>query len=110
MAQQYGKVFITGTIHDLCFYKMKGKHYVRMKSSLDRKRVNQDAAFRRTRENAALLGKASRLASMVYRQLPEKMRKRSLYHRMTGQALKLLREERAEEDVLQELKRICRNL
>lgn len=92
MARQYGSFLITGTTHDLCFYKMEGKYYVRKKSSLSRKRVMEDAAFQNTRKNAALLGTAARIASGVYRQLPAAARNRELYREMTGKVLHFLRE------------------
>lgn len=41
MAKQIGPVFITGTIGDICFYKMDGQYYARMKSSLSSKRVKR---------------------------------------------------------------------
>lgn len=100
MAQQDGPLYITGTIDNLCFYEMEGKYYVRIKSSLTGQRVKRDPAFRRTRENADLLGKASRLASGVYRRLPAEQRKRSCYRQMTGKALRLLHSGKPVEEVL----------
>ena len=60
MAKQIGPHFITGTYHNLCFYEMQGRYFVRMKSSLSRKRVKTDPKFAVTMAYAGLLGKASK--------------------------------------------------
>jgi hypothetical protein len=44
MAKQAGDIFITGTIDDLCFYKMDGAYYVRLKSSLTGKKFWKNKA------------------------------------------------------------------
>lgn len=92
MAKQVGPVFITGTIGDICFYKMDGEYYARMKSSLTGKRVKKDRKFRRTMEYAGLMGQASKIAAGVYRLLPEDKRKHTLYRVMTGQVLRMLKD------------------
>lgn len=92
MAKQVGPVFITGTIGDICFYRMDGVYYARMKSSLNSKRVKKDPKFRRTMEYAGLMGQASKIAAGVYRLLPEDKRKHTLYRAMTGQALRMLKD------------------
>lgn len=103
MPEQCGPLFMTGAIDDLCFYKMEGKYYLRMKSSLTGKRVKRDPAFRRTRENAAQLGQASKLASGVYRRLPAEQRKRAYYRQITGEALRLLYGGKTVQEVLKYL-------
>lgn len=92
MAKQHGPLFITGTVSGICFYQMDGKYYARRKSSLSRKRVKRDPAFARTMAYANLMGRASRLAAEVYRELPRAQREHALYRAMTGQALKLLKQ------------------
>lgn len=109
MAKQCGPIPITGTIDDVCFYRMNGKYYARLKSSLTRKRVLKDAAFRRTREHAATLGEASKIASRVYRLIPRENRKQALYREMTGKAIYLLREEKGQEEVFQSLSKVYLN-
>jgi hypothetical protein len=103
MPKQYGPIQITGTIDNVCFYKMDGVYYARMKSSLTRKRVLKSAAFRRTREHAATLGEASTIASRIYRLIPKARRKHILYREMTGKAIYLLREGKDKEVVFQSL-------
>ena len=103
MPKQCGPIQITGTIDNVCFYKMDGVYYARMKSSLTRKRVLKSAAFRRTRAHAATLGEASKIASRIYRLIPKAQRKHTLYREMTGKAIYLLREGKDKEAVFQSL-------
>jgi hypothetical protein len=103
MPKQYGPIQITGTIDNVCFYKMDGIYFARMKSSLTRKRVLKSTAFRRTREHAATLGEASKIASRVYRLIPKAQRKHTLYRKMTGKAIYLLREGKNKEVIFQNL-------
>ncbi|MGH2645020.1 MAG: hypothetical protein ACRDE2_13790, partial [Chitinophagaceae bacterium] len=85
----------------VCFYRMDGKYYVRMKSSLTRKRVLKDPKFRLTRVHAATLGEASKIASLIYRQISGECKKHALYREITGKAIYLLREGKEEEIVFQ---------
>jgi hypothetical protein len=41
MARQAGNIFIEGIIDDLSFYRMDGKYYVRLKSSLTGKKFGR---------------------------------------------------------------------
>lgn len=107
MARQSGNIVITGTIDNLCFYQMDGKFYVRMKSSLSGKMVKKDPAFKPTMYYAGLLGKASRLASQVYRSLPEATKTKGLYRQLTGKAMQWLKEGRNAEQVLLLLRETC---
>lgn len=106
MARQSGKHTITGTIDNLCFYKMEGKFYVRRKSSLTGKRVKKDAAFTHTMRYAALLGEASKMASFIYKQLPAEEKIKGLYRRITGEAMQLLKAGNDTTQVLQQLQAI----
>jgi hypothetical protein len=71
MAKQVGDIIIIGTIDDITFYVMEGKGYARKKSRLTGKRVKKDPKFKRTMQSAHRLGRASQLASKVYRSLPK---------------------------------------
>jgi hypothetical protein len=90
-----------GTIDGICVYTRWGKYYMRTKSSLSGERVKKAPEFKKTMENASLLSRASKIASVVYRQLAEK--KFSLYRMLTGQAMKMLKAGRDEENVRQDL-------
>ncbi|MGH2644292.1 MAG: hypothetical protein ACRDE2_10110 [Chitinophagaceae bacterium] len=105
MAQQCGPLLISKTIDNVCFYRMEGKYYVRMKSSLTRKRVLKDPKFQLTRVHAATLGKASTIASQIYRQISGERKIHTLYREITGKAIYLLREGKDDETVFQSLSR-----
>ena len=80
--------FLLGTHYDLTFYLMNGKLYVRMKSSLSRKKVKYSPRFVRTMQSAEELRRASRLASRIYWELSKEQKKKVfvLYKKMTGVA------------------------
>lgn len=99
MAKQLGPLFFTGCMGDLCFYKLDGQYYVRMKSSLSGKRVKKDPRFRLTMLYAGLMAQASKIASAVYRSLPDDKREHALYRLLTGKALRLLKEGMGVDDV-----------
>jgi len=90
VAKQIGPYKITGTIQNICYYKMDGQYYARLKSSLDGKRVKTDPAFAETMRYAELLGRASKLVSTVYHRIPKEERSRELFKRLTGETMKEL--------------------
>jgi hypothetical protein len=51
MARQTGLIKIKGTLDNVSFYKTKDGDLARMKTSVDGKRIANDPAFERTREN-----------------------------------------------------------
>ncbi|WP_106529772.1 hypothetical protein [Chitinophaga niastensis] len=97
----------TGTISGCCIYKMADKHYLRAKSSLTGKRVKKDPAFHKTMENAGLFGVASKMASVVYRQLQKKDKAHTLYRQLIGKALCLLRDGKDREAIFVILQETC---
>jgi hypothetical protein len=92
--------FITGTFDDLCFYKLEGQYYVRMKSSLTGKRVKKSPAFERTMKSAAQLASASVIASQVYRTIAKNKRKVGWFRKMTGMAKLLLKSGTTKEEII----------
>jgi hypothetical protein len=84
-------------------YTLRGRTYVRAKSSLTSKRVKTSKEFKLTMINAGLLAKASKIASEIYRALPEKKRKHSFYRLLTGKAMKMLKTGMSEEEVKKRL-------
>jgi hypothetical protein len=103
MAKQAGAIKIQGTIGDICFYRLHEEHYARTKSSLSAKRVKHDPAFDATMKYAALLACASKIASVMYKQLPKEQKSRKKYQAMTGQAMRLLKEKMNIEAIIQVL-------
>src|SRR6188474_3196906 len=84
---------------NVCVYKMRGKVYLRSKSSLTRKRVLKSKAFEKTRKYASNMGEASQLASAIYKEFPPAKRNRSKYQAMTGMAASLLYQGLREDEV-----------
>ena len=101
MARQAGTILIEGTLDDLTFYKMDGVYYVRMKSSLTRKKVLNSPRFALTRMHASQLGEASRIASVIYKQVPKEEKNIKLFRSIVGKAKVLLAEGKENEVVLQ---------
>lgn len=69
MVKQIGLLKITGTIDGICFYLIDGVYYARQKSSLSGERVKHDPAFAGTMRCAKSMGSASKIASVLYRQI-----------------------------------------
>lgn len=101
MAKQIGPFKLQGCYDNICFYKMDGQYFARTKSSLDGKRVRRDPAFKETMRYAGLLGRASKLAAIVYRALPQEKKEPGLYKKLTGQVIRMLKEGKMEKEVLE---------
>jgi hypothetical protein len=104
MAKQPGILKITGTVHNLCFYKLAGEFYARSKSSLSGRRVKKDPAFAETMKYATMMAKASVIASGIYSTLPSDKKSRSVYQQLTGRVIKMLRQGIPEDQILRDLK------
>ena len=90
----------TGTIDGICVYKMRGRFYLRAKSSLSAERVKNAPEFEQTRVHAALLGKASKIGSVLYSELSRKQKKKSTYRWITGQVMTMLKNGMEEEEIV----------
>ncbi|WP_303317201.1 hypothetical protein Q4Q34_02035 [Flavivirga abyssicola] len=60
MAKQTGIIKLKGTIGDISFYKSTDGHLARSKGGVDGKRIANDPAFQRTRENGSEFGRAGK--------------------------------------------------
>ena len=100
MARQDGIIKITGTIGDITFYMMDGVYYARMKSCLTGKRFWKDKAFEGSRRSAIALGKASKLASRLYRTISPEDKSRGLFCKLTGEIKLLIKTEHSEEEII----------
>ena len=78
---------------------MEGRNFVRKKSSLTRRRVLYTPQFERTRHYAGLMAKASKIGSLVYNQLPTYWRQFWMYQSFTGEALKMLKAHKKEQEI-----------
>lgn len=65
MARQIGMGMIEGTLHNLTFYRMRGKYYVRAKRKVSRKRILTDPKFARVMENAGEFKVAVRMGKLL---------------------------------------------
>src|SRR5574338_363556 len=100
MAKQAGDIFIEGTIDDLTFYKMCGKYYVRMKTSLTGKRFWKDKAFEGSRKSCSRFGEGNKLASVVFKMVREEKRMNRLFPFLRTRAIALLKEGKPAEEVI----------
>jgi hypothetical protein len=99
MAKVCGSIRFAGCIENLCFYKLEGAYHVRMKSSLTGKRVKKDPAFRLTMVYAGLMGKASKLASAIYKEYPEELKGKGVFKKLVGEVMQLLKAGRPEDEI-----------
>jgi hypothetical protein len=91
MAKQIaGLCRLEGTIDDITYYKMLGEYYARGKSYLTAEDVKNKPEFECTMIYAGLLGRASKIGSVIYQQLPENWRQFWMYRSFTGEAMKML--------------------
>lgn len=65
MAKQKGIIKLRGTIGDITFYKTKDGHLAREKGGIDAKRIANDPAFQRTRENGSEFGRAGKAGKVL---------------------------------------------
>jgi len=101
MAEVFAPFIINRTIGKLTFYSMEGRNFVRRKSSLTRRKVLYSPRFERTRQNAALMGQASKIGSWLYNELPEHWRQFWMYRSFTGEAYIMLKKGREEREIRQ---------
>lgn len=65
MGRQRGPLKVTGTLGDINFYKSQDGYLVREKGGVDGKRIKNDPAFKRTRENAQEFGRAGKAGKLL---------------------------------------------
>ncbi len=81
-------------------YMLRRQLYVRSRSSLDGQRVKTSPEFSNTMKHAGILAQASSLASQVYRDIPIQKRKKNQYRVLTGEAIRMLRNNIEPETIL----------
>lgn len=92
MARQNGLLKLTGTLGDFCFYRLGNKFVVRRKGVVDKRRVQNDPAFQRTRENASEFGRActaGKLFRTAFRPLILRASDKVLTQRLAKEMLKV---------------------
>lgn len=92
----------TGTKDGVTVYRLKDEqYYVRLQSSITGKRIKKDPAFKGFRNSSVRLSAASRIGSIIYRQLPVK--KHTIYREITGKAILLLKAGEKEDVIMARL-------
>ena len=78
----------------MCFYYSPylGQNIWRRRSSLTGERTKKDPAFKGFRQSSNRLKEASPIASSLYKLVPEKIKQYTLYRKLTGEAIKMLKE------------------
>jgi len=83
MARVEGIVRFKGSLGGISFYKSKDGYVARSKGGPDKKKISNDPAFERTRENTTEFGKCVKCASII-KQVTVSLNKNSKDHRMTS--------------------------
>ncbi len=110
MARQISDTIITGTYDNLVFYKMEGKGYMRMKSSLTGKQFKTKACFANSRKSSGRFAKGNKIASEMYNSIPAAERQYSLFTRLKSKAIGLLKAGLAENEVKTQLGQLISEL
>jgi len=71
MPKQGSFIKIEGTLDDITFYKSKDGYLVRKKGGVSKKRINNDPAFARTRENGKEFGHSATSGKILRRAILE---------------------------------------
>lgn len=89
MARSKGLLKIEGTMDGMTFYKSQDGNMVRTKGGVSKKRINNDKAFARTRENMAEF-KESASAGKVFRNALRVLAATASDNRLASKVLKLM--------------------
>src|SRR5690242_19353008 len=96
-------VYFSGLLDDLIFYQRWGRTFVRSKGSVTRERVLKSREYAPTRQYANKMAIASKIASPVYRALPDDRRAMWIFRSITGEAASLLYKGMNEKEVSETL-------
>src|SRR5690606_15846850 len=94
MAKQTGIIKLKGTIGGISFYKTTDGHLAREKGGVDAKRIANDPAFQRTRENGSefgAAGKGGKLIRNAIRILLQNAKDKRLVSRLTKDLLAIIK-------------------
>ncbi len=89
MAKQKGIVKLKGTIGDFTFYKTRDGYLAREKGGVDKSRIMNDPAFKRTRENGMEFGTAGKGGQLI-RKAERILIRQASDHRLTPRLVQLL--------------------
>jgi hypothetical protein len=69
------------------------QNIIRKASPLTGERTKKDPAFKGFRKSSSRLKEASPIAASLYKQIPEQLKQYALYRTLTGEAIKMLKQE-----------------
>jgi hypothetical protein len=93
MAQQKGIIPLKGTIGNITFYKSKDGFLAREKGGVDGKRISNDPAFQRTRENGFEFGRACSAGKLLRNALRialQNVSSRNMVGRLTREMMRVI--------------------
>ena len=96
-------IAITGTQGGITCYISQGKNIFRTASPLTGARVKKDPAFAGFRKSSNRMREAAPIAASLYHQIPKEKKEFSLYRRLTGEAIKMIRDGIDQEIITQKL-------
>jgi hypothetical protein len=103
LAKQTLPPYFVGTAQQCTFYKLHGKYYFRLKSSLTAERVKTEECFAPTRWQASVMAQASKIGAAVYAAIPAFCREYKYYRQLTGKANLLLKKGLHEDEIVMRL-------
>jgi hypothetical protein len=104
MPKQVGYIKGIGTIDgNINFYRSEGEYRVRIKPGVDSKRFFKDPAFEGSRRTSSHFGRASTLASLMYRHVYTHRRSNTLYNQCKRKAIALKNQGMEDAQVLRAL-------
>ena len=92
MAKQKGYIKLKGSLGGLTFYDKDGENIVRTTNGVDKARILNDPAFKRTRENMSEFGASAQIAKLLrqgFANVVKSMGDNSLVGRVTGMMKKV---------------------
>jgi hypothetical protein len=92
MAMNKGDIPFIGTRDGICGYWWHGFNIIRKSTPLTGTRVKKDPAFKGFRKSSNRMKEASPIAAALYNQIPGEQKKYSLYRLLTGEALKMFKD------------------
>jgi hypothetical protein len=106
MAIKREGISFIGTVGGICGYLSHGRNIIRAASPLTGARTKKDPAFEGFRQSGNRMKQASPLAAALYSLIPEKQRQYSLYRRLTGEALKMIKQGVDKEVITETLRQV----
>lgn len=94
MAKQSGIIKLEGTIGDITFYKSQDGLLARAKGGVDSNRIQNDAAFQRTRENGEEFGRAGaagKLLRLAFRNFLQNASDSKMVSRLTKEMMAVIK-------------------